>query len=280
MDYKTIVVHLDAGKRRSERLQLGVALAEVFDAHLIGVFALEVWRIPPYVVAEAGPVIIEVEEKRRAEAKQQAKREFAEKTARRSGKAEWRAYDWGDTVESVTLAARCADLVIIGQLDPDHYEADGVPSYFVEDVVLAAGKPVLIVPFAGHFTQVGNHPLVAWNGTREASRALTDALPLLQRSDVVDVVTFERGQVAAETGAILRKEVGGYLERHRVNARVSRSAYEDLHVGDAIVSEAATRDADSIVMGAYGRSRLRERVLGGATRKVLDTMTVPVLMSH
>jgi nucleotide-binding universal stress UspA family protein len=281
MDYKTIVVHLDCGKRRSERLQLSVAIAEKFDAYLIGVFALEVLRIPPYAAAEAGPVIMGIEQKRRTEAEQAAKREFQEKVAGRTGKAEWREFAWGDAVASVTFSARCADLLVIGQLDPDNYEADGLPPYFTEDVVLSAGKPVLVVPYAGHFPQVGDHPLVAWNGAREASRALADALPLLTRSETVDVVWFDRPKMPVlETDEVARRDVSRYLERHRVNAKVSQSVYEDLDVGDAIVSEASTQLADSIVMGAYGHSRLRERVLGGATRKVLDTMTVPVLMSH
>lgn len=110
--------------------------------------------------------------------------------ANRVANAEWRTLA-GDPVDAVTFCARCADLVVIGQLDPETCEADCVPTYFVQDVVLGAGKPVLIVPFAGHFGQVGGRAMVAWNASREASRAVRDALPLLKRSEAVELVSFD-----------------------------------------------------------------------------------------
>jgi nucleotide-binding universal stress UspA family protein len=279
MSYKTIIVHLDCGPRRAERLRLGVAIAEAFDAHLIGLFALDVMRIPSYADAEAAPIIVELERKRRAEMAAEAESEFRDKLGARAVKSEWRVLT-GEPVAAVVFTARCADLLLIGQLDPDNYEADCVPRYFMEDVVLAAGKPVLVVPFAGHFARVGKRSMVAWKPVREASRAVSDALPMLRRADAVEVVSFERGKTASLDEEIARQDMARYMDRHTVNAKVSKTVLEALEVGEAILSRAADFGADSIVMGAYGHSRLRERVLGGATRTVLDSMTVPVLMSH
>jgi nucleotide-binding universal stress UspA family protein len=278
VSYRTIVVHLDCGMRRAERVGLSVTLAEQFDAYVIGVFALDIMRIPSYAEAEAAPILVAIERKKRVEAEQQAEREFREIVGSRI-KSEWRTFT-GEPVAAVAFAARCADVVLIGQFDPDHYEADCVPRYFMQDVVLAAGKPVLIVPYAGHYAHVGKRSMVAWKPTREASRAVWDALPILQRSDAVKVVTFERGKTVLPNEESARSDMARYLERHAVNATVTTSAAYKIGVGEAILSSAADFGADSIVMGAYGHSRLRERVLGGATRTILDSMTIPVLMSH
>jgi nucleotide-binding universal stress UspA family protein len=149
------------------------------------------------------------------------------------------------------------------------------------DVVLDAGKPVLIVPYLGHFDHVGKKPLVAWNAAREAALAVFESLPVLQRADSVDVVSFERRRdEERQPDEFEREAMSRYLGRHGVKASVKRDVVPDSNVGDLILSRAADAGADAIVMGAYGHSRLRERVLGGATRRVLESMTVPVMMSH
>jgi nucleotide-binding universal stress UspA family protein len=277
MSYKTIVVHLDCGARRSERLDLGLEIAEQFDSHLVGLFALDAIVAP--AVPEAAPVILDTERKRRDACIAQGEQEFLVRTARRKGKVEWR-WSEGDALGSVCFAARHADLVIIGQTDPDTRLADAVPWGFDADVVLSAGKPVLVVPYAGHFSAIGRRPFVAWNEAREAARAVSDALPVLKQAKAVKVETFEKPRKGPDPLEMARGETLRYLDRHGVNAKFSIHVSEDLDVGELILSRAADEAADSIVMGAYGHSRLRETVLGGATRSVLKSMTVPVLMSH
>jgi nucleotide-binding universal stress UspA family protein len=277
MAYKTIVVHLDCGARRTERLDLALEIAQEFDAHLIGLFALDV--ITPPAAPEVTPIILATERRRRDACSAQALEEFQVRTSKRAAKAQWRSSE-GDAVGSVCFNAHHADLAIIGQPDPETYESDGLPPGFAADVVLSAGKPVLVVPFAGHFSAIGQRPMVAWNEAREAARALTDALPVLQQAKSVEVVTFERPRRRNDLPELARAETLHYLERHGVNAKFSRHMSDGIDVGDLILSRAADAAADSIVMGAYGHSRLRETVLGGATRTVLRSMTVPVLMSH
>jgi nucleotide-binding universal stress UspA family protein len=278
MSYKTIVVHLDCGKRRSERLDLALAIAQEFDAALVGHFAIDVMQAA--MVPEDAPELYIAERRRREKCAEDAAYEFDSKTTERKIKAEWRS-TIGDAVGAVCSSARYADLVIVGQTDPANWESDGLPRGFAADVVLDAGKPVLIVPYIGHFDHVGKKPLVAWSAAREAALAVFESLPVLQRADSVDVVSFERRRgEERQPDEFEREAMSRYLGRHGVKASVKRDIAPDGNVGQLILSRAADAGADAIVMGAYGHSRLRERVLGGATRTVLESMTVPVMMSH
>lgn len=280
MSYKTILVHLDGGKRCAERLELAFGLAETFDAHLVGLFALSAARIPSFALAEAGPTIVEVVERRRAETARAAEAAFRAATARHGRTAaEWRASDH-DAVIATSVSARYADLVVVGQNDPGADESSGVVPHFVHDIVLSAGRPVLLVPYAGRFASVGRRVLVAWNAGREAARAVTDALPLLGRASTVQVMAFNPEQGGADHGDTPGADIGLYLARHGVKVSVAQQHAEDVDVGNQILSRAADLDADLIVMGAYGHSRVRELMLGGVTRTLLASMTVPVLMSH
>ena len=277
MAYKTIIVHLDAAARRTERLELACSLAGGFAAHLVGLFALAEQRVPFTIAGTAG-ALIEAEQQWRREAAATAEAEL-ERAARRHGVSsiEWRATA-SDATSALRLSARYADLVVIGQDEhgPAAREAC-LPGYFVEETILTAGRPVLLVPYAGRFPTVGARVLVAWNASREATRAVTDALPFLQRAQSVEIVAFDvqSGEHGAQPGA----DIALYLARHGVKATAA-AQNADIEVGEQILSRAADREADLIVMGAYGHSRARELVLGGATRTLLQSMTVPVLMSH
>ena len=273
MGYKTLLVHLDERPRRRERLQLGLQLAGRFDAHLVGLFAMQSARVPSYALAEAGAVIEEIETRRRREAARAAEDEFREAQRRAAAKAEWRL-SLDDPLAAVRLSARYADLVIAGQPDPE----DAVSMDFAGEVVLSAGRPVLFVPYAGHFLDAGKRVLVAWNGSREATRAVTDALPFLARAEAVEVVAFDPRE--GEHGEVAGADLALYLARHGVKASAARQSAPDVDIGAQLLSRAADTSADLIVMGGYGHSRLRELVLGGATRTLLESMTVPVLMAH
>ena len=272
MTYKTILVHLDDDPRRAERLELGFDLAAVFDAHLVALFATEAAFIPSYAAAEAGPVVREIEERRRAEARRAAEGAFREVERRRAGKAEWRTSE-RDVAGAVRLSARYADLVILGQPAPERPSARPL----AEDVLLSAGRPVLFVPYAGRFKNAGKRVLVAWNASREAARAVTDALPLLRQAAQVEVVAFGPD---GDHGEVPGADLSLYLARHGVKASAARQNAPGVDVGAQILSRAADIGADLIVMGGYGHSRLRELALGGATRTVLEAMTVPTLMAH
>ena len=277
MSYKTILVHLDAGKRVAERVVIAKRLADTFDAHLTGLFAISAPRIPSYALAEAGPVVIEAEARYRAEAARAAEAAFRSATAQSTRSSECRTTT-RDALAAVQRSARYADLVVAGQPEPEG--SGGVASDFAEEIVLSAGRPVLFIPYAGHFPEVGRRVLVAWNAGREAARAVSDALPLLARAGIVNVVAFDPRKGGADHGDIPGADIALLLARHGVKVTVAQQQSEEVDVGNQILSRAADMQSDLIVMGAYGHSRLRELVLGGVTRTLLDTMTVPVLMSH
>ena len=279
MDYKTILVHLDRNARRSERMELAFVLADRYDAHLVGLFALSAARIPSYALAEGGTTIIAAQNRLRAEAAREAEAAFRGAMARHHGvKAEWRASN-ADALGALQLNARYSDLVVIGQRERDPGDDAGLAPELVDELVLSAGRPVLLVPYAGRFPDTGKRVLVAWNASSEAARAVADALPLLAGAESVNIVVFETGR-AGDHGEEPGADAALYLARHGVKATVSRYGSTDIDIGSQILSRAADMEADLIVMGAYGHSRLRELVLGGATRTLLESMTAPVLMSR
>lgn len=276
MSYKTILVHLDNGKRVATRLDAGIRLARQFDAHLVGLYALTAVTLPSYVLAEGGPIIAMQQQKNALEQAARAESQFRA-TIDKAGMsgAEWRR-SAADALDGCTLHARYADLVVIGQAD--FSDSSDVEPEFPELFVLSAGRPVLVVPYAGKFPTIGERILIGWNAGREATRAITDALPLLRLAKVVDVIAFNPDGDAH--GEVPGADVGLYLARHGVKVKVSHHRANDVDVGNQMLSRAADLGTDLIVMGAWGHSRVKELILGGVTRTLLETMTVPVLMSH
>lgn len=278
MPYKTLLVHVDNGARAPVRIGVACRLARRFEAHLIGLHALTVVKLPGYarVAVEGGAQLSEYQAKLAAESARAARQVF-ERGVSAAGLAtsEWRE-SRDDAADVVPLHARYADLVVVGQpYDPD---AGGVEPDFPERLLLSAGRPIVFVPYAGDFTDVGKRALVAWNASREAARAVTDAIPLLREAQSVQVIAFNPD--AAVHGEVPGADIGLYLARHGIKVNVSQQTAADVDVGNQLLSRAADLEADLIVMGGYGHSRLKELILGGVTRTLLQSMTVPVLMSH
>ncbi len=275
MSYKTILVHVDAGARSAARIEIAIRLAGQFDAHLVALHALTRADLPAYLVAEAGISIVDKQKRLLATQASRAESAFRQAVSAAGWtKSEWRA-SAEDALDEVALHARYADLLVLGQ--PAEDDAD-VDRDFAERAVLSAGRPTLVIPYAGSFPTIGTRALVAWNGSREATRALTDAIPMLERSSVVYVMVFDADvrRHGDDPGA----DVALYLARHGIRVEVMRERAVDIDVGNKILSRAADLSIDLIVMGAYGHWRLREWVTGGVTRTLLDSMTVPTLMSH
>lgn len=279
MSFKTILVHLDASARCADRTELAIGLAARHGGHVIG---LAPTGLPDVLATMSGAVPDGVEfialSARFLRERADALASAFEAQMRAAGAS---AYESrvvvGDPVDTVVGQALCADLVVVGQTDRSA-SPDGVAWDFPQQVVLHAGCPVLVVPHVGDFKTVGTRALVAWKDTREAARALRDALPLLGCAERVVVVEVVDAPSSTEARGALR-DVQAWLGRHGVAAdtRVETGVAD---VGDVLLSRASDFGSDLIVMGAYGHSRMREWVLGGATRHLLDHMTVPTLMSH
>jgi nucleotide-binding universal stress UspA family protein len=277
MSYKTILVHLDSRQRSTERLPFAFGLAARFEAHLVGLYAPGAPRIPSYALAEAGAVLRDVVEQSRAAAARQAQKQFREAAARHGDAgAEWRE-SAAEPAAAVRLSARYADLVVAAQPEP---QDDAEVRAVAHELALAAGRPVLFVPYAGRFATAGRRVLIAWDAGVEAARAVSDALPLLKRADSVEVAVFDPERGRREHGEQPGADVALYLARHGVKVSVTRQSGANFEVGAQVLSRSADTGADLIVMGAYGHSRVRELVLGGVTRTMIESMTVPVLMSH
>jgi nucleotide-binding universal stress UspA family protein len=171
--------------------------------------------------------------------------------------------------------ARRFDLVVVGQPDRE----TGVPEEVVDEGVLFdSGRPVVFVPFIQKAGVKLDRIMVCWDGSRAATRAIADSLPFLQKAKKVEIVMVSAK--AASNGEIAGVDLGQHLARHGLQVDVKRITSPDIDVTSTILSYAADSSADMIVMGGYGHSRLREFVLGGVTKSILETMTVPVLMSH
>ncbi len=278
MPFKDILVHVDASSHCKARLELAAAMAAEHGAHLTGLGVRYVAHVPQFVMSQLGPEVADAQRRYATEAIQKEKALFEDVCERAGISYEWREGD-GDLVDTFIMHARYADFVIAGQNDPRDDEMDGEAG-LVDHLVLDAGRPVMVVPYAGTFKSAGHHVLVAWNGSREATRAVNDAIPVLQTAKKVEVIAVNpRGGLSGH-GDVPGADICLHLARHGINAEAHSVHADDMDAGAMILSRAADAGADMIVMGAYGRSRLRELVLGGATRHLVRHMTIPVLMSH
>jgi nucleotide-binding universal stress UspA family protein len=280
MAYQDLLVHLDDSAGCASRVDAAVRLAARHGAHLTGFYPIV--EIPLLnIIRERIPR--DIQASMEAEAKTQA--EAALKTFREAAERGGIAYETrtGQALDT-TLAsvlgmhARYADLAVLGQVDPDQlpYVGSDLPA----DVVLAAGRPLLVVPHDWAPRPLGERVLVAWDASREAARAVGDALPLLERAASVLVVSINPQPTPLGHGEVPGADIAVHLARHGINVEVQSIETDRMDVGEALLSVAADRARDLLVMGAYAHSRLRELVLGGATRTVLARTTLPVLMAH
>jgi len=273
---KDIVVNLGLGENDPAGT-FAVSLAEQFEAHVLGVaFAYEP-VIPGSVMGGIPPDFIEAQ---RAESEKKARAAIArfEAAAKRSNlSAESRILTASISAAADQLGriGRRFDMVVVGQPDRDA----GVPDEIIDEGVLfESGRPVIFVPYIFKGAAKLDRVMVCWDGSRAATRAVADSLPLLGKAKQVEIVIVSTGRPKSDE--IPGADLGQHLARHGLKVDVKRITSPDIDVPSTILSYAADSSADLIVMGGYGHSRLREFVLGGATRGLLESMTVPVLMSH
>ena len=294
MPLKDLLVCIDRTVAGDGRLKLAFNLARAQKAHLVGVYAL-----PEAQAAPAGPIGFGVappagmtgladegltrggavsEVFREAEIAETVEQRFKSELRLHGIDGEWHLLPDGDSA-ALTELAKSVDLTITGQLPPKSH-ANGAARFRPEDIVMAAGRPVLVVPYAGAFETVGRRTLIAWDGTREATRALNDALPLLAGAEAVTVAFVASQAKELEQQRPALERMVSHLHRHGVAASLEDTWRGDLAVSDILLSRAADLAADLIVSGGYHHSQLREALLGGVSRELLAHMTVPVMMSH
>ena len=274
---KDIALALEVSSSRDAARDYAISVATAFNAHVAAIgFAYEP-MLPPIDSGSAVP--FEMIDAMREENKQATTAAIArfEEAARLSAvSAESRLIEasMSGATKVFGSIARSFDLSIVGQADPNSLRDD----LMVEGALFDSGRPVLVVPYIQRTGLKLDRVMACWDGSRNAARAFNDAMPLLMRAKVVDVVTINWKE--DKTGEIKGVDIAQHLARHGLKVELRRINAGNVDVPNVILSDAADRDADFIVMGGYGHSRLREFVLGGATRGILSSMTVPTLMSH
>lgn len=279
MSYRSLLVLLDHGPACAARTRCALRLARRLKCHVVGLAPTDLIDLPamPKAAASLGEYAALVWDALREQAERAADafRDACHAAPVDSFEA---IVEESNKTEAVVRHARCSDLTVLTQADPaapNHYAAKDL----VESVILHAARPTLVLPYAGSVDTLGSRVMVAWNDSREAARAVADALPLLQRAARVELVAWNES--GSDDPALHRQlaALQRWLSWHGVSTQAKvEPACDD--IAAAMLSHAADSNADLIVMGAYGHARWAERVLGGATRGLLEAMTVPVLMSH
>jgi nucleotide-binding universal stress UspA family protein len=284
MNLKDMLVFLDEGSASEGRLQLAANIAYEHRACLSAVYMQNsrMSRSSPTLAAPwlgvlAGlPLPGAIDTAPSAMRADIAEQEFRDRRRCFNVEGDWYPIDRVDPAELIGLA-RSADLIVVGQEDPG---ARPAPPWRAEEIVIGCGRPVLMVPYIGNYPRIGRRVLVAWDGSREAVRALNDALPLISAADVVTVMTVrarvrDLKQDAQSTERALR-----HLARHGITACAEEGLQVGSSIADVLLSRSVDLAADLIVAGAYNHSQLRETLLGGVSRELFHHMTLPVLMSH
>ncbi len=282
-ELKAILLHLDAAANGGARLQLAMRLAQAHGARVDALYAVlpAVLQYPFAFSADApGAALLmnyETEQRERIKA-------AFENGRLRAGTAGTPPVTWHETaddpVRAFTQLAWAADLMLLAQHDPAPNAYSGVAPDFAASVLVASGKPGLVMPYAGAGDSLGQTVLIAWKPSPEAARAVSAALPLLQQARRVHLALWDD---SPHREAPAPQPIERYLAHHGISPTVHRQALagpESHRVGELLLSLAADVQADLLVMGCYSHGRAREWVLGGATRTVLQAMTVPVFMVH
>ncbi|MGE5172142.1 MAG: universal stress protein [Rudaea sp.] len=277
MSFKTILVHIDHGNASASRVDAAVRLARDFGARLVGLYIVPSAELTPSVAAVLPPGLVEERLRATGEAQDRAEARFRETAAAAGLSAiEWRA-PTGAPVDAAVAHGRCTDLFLMGQRDPSEV---AFSEEIVATVLLATGRPTLVVPYIGAGPTLGENILVAWNGGREAARAIGDAMPLLERAKRVDVISVETERQETVDKHLAGDRVAAWLRGHGVAANIARQEASGVGIGEWLLSRAADLGSDMIVMGGYAHARMRELILGGVTQTMLRSMTIPVFMSH
>ncbi len=277
ISYRQLVVHQDNTARSAVRLKAASDLALQHGAALCGVYAATAGYIGmPYTPGLGDAALADLLAQ---DDKQRAQAQVAFKAAM-TGAA---GVSWCEVTEMPVIGAFVqqalyADLLVLGQHDPMERLSRDIPADFAQSVIAGSGKPALVIPFTGDLPERMDNVVIGWKETPEAARAVAAAMPLLQRARNVHVLSWSSDTLRACTGDTLDLEK--YLRLHGVEAQWHRYGAEPDHLGELMLSRSFDLDGHLLVMGCYGHSRAREWVMGGASRTVLQSMTLPVLIAH
>jgi nucleotide-binding universal stress UspA family protein len=274
---KDLVVNLTLEAARDPAADFAISIAAAFEAHIAAIaFAFDP-VVTPAVLDGLSSTWVDVQRDESRAAAKAAINRF-EAAARREGlSAEHRLFQTslGDAIALFGRISRRFDLSVVKQQEPDRPNGDDL---VIEASLFQSGRPTVIVPYIQKAPLKLDRVLVAWDGSHGAARAIGDAMPFLRRAKAIDIVMVADGRTKKDE--VPGVEIGQHLARHGLNVDVRQLVAEHMDVANTILSYGADNGVDFMVMGGYGHSRLREFVLGGTTRSILETMTVPTLMAH
>ncbi|HJV50253.1 MULTISPECIES: universal stress protein [Oxalobacteraceae] len=279
MPYKTILVHVDGSSHLDARVNIAASLAIAEGAHLVGAAVTGVSKIAYESMAfgQVDPYVDKYLKIAQDRANHALDRFESLASAAGVASRERRLVD-DEPLGGISVQGRYSDLAVIGQIDPDE-PSPMLYGNFPEYVAMNCGCPVLMIPYATELKQTGDNVLIAWNASAESTRAVHSAIPLLRRAKIVHVAVLNPSELPDAHGEQPGADIGLFLARHDIKVEITQQRTE-IDVGEALLSLAADLGSDMLVMGCYGHSRFREILLGGVTRTMLQSMTIPVFMSH
>ncbi|PID45009.1 MAG: universal stress protein UspA [Proteobacteria bacterium] len=273
---KEVMVTVDSYESCQQRVEIAASYASEIGAHLTGLFVTPDIKFPAYV---SGGIVAKARKQHDAEFEERAEiaRKIFHDAAEKFDVGAGLLALQGDYNEVITGHSRCADLLVMGQAKKDQGETAG--QIYPDKVILQSGRPVLVTPFIKCDSRQPKRVAVAWDGSREATRALHDAMPILRLAKTVELITVAEPQSAtaryADVDLVLAQ-----LARHDVNAKSYRIPDSSIGIGNLLLNRVVDSAADLLVTGAYGHTRLRELVMGGVTQELLEHCSVPLLMSR
>ena len=276
--FAQLLVHLDASPQALQRLELARRIGQAQGAAVTALYAVAPSFVELPFAPEIGPGIAAALRDIDDGLRLQARNAFEQTMATPGWPVAWTEVRDDPGVAAFAQQALYADLLVLGQYDPYSKPAQGVPGDFAETVMAASGKPALILPYLGIAPElVGGIVVIAWKATREAAHAISAAMYLVQRAKRVHVLSWSDNDELIDGN---RLDLNVYLKLRGVEAIWHEQGGEPQALGELLLSRAFDLEADLLVMGCYGHSRTREWVLGGTSRTVLRSMTLPVLMAH
>ena len=276
--FAQLLVHMDALPKAQQRLEAARRLGQAQGAAVTALYAVMSHFVELPFAPEIGPGIASALQDIDDQQRRLARTAFDQALATPGTAVEWAEIREDPMMAAFAQQAFYADLMVLGQHDPATASSSGVPSDFAENVMLMSGKPALILPYAGMVPAViGETVVIAWKPAREAARAVSAAMPLLKRARRVVILSWSGGD-AKVVGK--RLDLRGYLRLNGITADWLEQGDEPSALGEVLLSRSFDMGADLLVMGCYSHSRAREWVLGGTSRTVLESMTLPVLMAH
>ena len=277
MTIKDVLVHVDNSRAMPGRVRAAAEFARRHDAHLTGLYVVEVPVLPSYAEAQIPAAIFDAQRASLVSVAAAAELVFRDIADNSGISSEWRCVE-DRRIDALSLHARYVDLLVVGQADPEDPEC--VSRGLADHLALGAGRPVLVIPVGGVRGDIGEIVAVAWNAKREAVRAISDAMPILESAKRVSVITINADSDDPENAGIPAADIGLHLARHGIETQTKSLYGAPAAIGDLLLDAAGAESADLLVMGAYGHARLREILLGGVTSHVLTHTYIPTLLAH